>query len=85
MKITKQPATKSKVRACGELDSANIATQDQFTDVDTVLEGANSLASAKNYIQNAIKELSNVAESNPIAKESIANLAVVLLDLEGSC
>ena len=37
---------------------------------------------AKSYIQSAIGALSNIANDDPIAKESIANLAVVLMDLQ---
>lgn len=38
---------------------------------------------AINYIQSAISSLSNVASTDDIARESIANLSVVLLDLKG--
>lgn len=78
MKIKKQP--KAAVKA-----SENVTTQSDFSAVDTVLDGCNAYANAKCYIQNAIKELSTVTTDDIVAKDSIANLAVVILDLEGNC
>lgn len=37
---------------------------------------------AKDHIQCAITELGKIAKDDTIAKDSIANLAVVLLDLQ---
>ena len=39
---------------------------------------------AKGFIQSAISSLASIAGENQVAKDSIANLAVVLLDLQ-SC
>lgn len=36
-------------------------------------------------IKTAIESLATIAREDPIAKDSIANLGVVLLDLKGSC
>lgn len=40
---------------------------------------------AIDLISNAIESLAEVAKDDPIAKDSIANLGVVLLDLKGNC
>lgn len=40
---------------------------------------------AINLIMGAIESLSVVAKDDPIAKDSIANLGVVVLDLKGGC
>lgn len=77
MKIKKQP--KATVKA-----SENVTTQSDFSAVETVLDGYNAYEDAKCYIQNAIKELSTIANDDPVAKDSIANLAVVILDLESN-
>lgn len=77
MKIKKQP--KATVKA-----SENVTTQSDFSAVETVLDGCNAYEDAKCYIQNAIKELSTIANDDPVAKDSIANLAVVILDLESN-
>lgn len=39
---------------------------------------------AQDFIKSAINCLTTVASENIVAKESIANLAVVLLDLQGA-
>lgn len=44
---------------------------------------ADAYEEAINYIHSAISSLSNVAGTDDIARESIANLSVVLLDLKG--
>ena len=36
-------------------------------------------------IMHAIESLAEVAENDDIARDSIANLSVVILDLKGSC
>lgn len=77
MKIKKQP--KATVKA-----SENVTTQSDFSAVETVLDRCNAYEDAKCYIQNAIKELSTIANDDPVAKDSIANLAVVILDLESN-
>lgn len=40
---------------------------------------------AINCISAAIESLAVVAKDDPIAKDSIANLGVVMLDLKGGC
>ena len=37
------------------------------------------------FIQSAIESLAEVAKDDQIAKDSIANLGVVMLDLKGGC
>ena len=39
---------------------------------------------AQDFIRSAINSLTTVAADNVVAKDSIANLAVVLLDLQGA-
>lgn len=80
MKISKQTNKKSTVKAS---DTPAITQQNQFADVTQVVDNC-PYASAKCYIKSAISELSKIASSDVVAKDSIANLAVVLLDLEGS-
>jgi len=42
-------------------------------------------AEAQNHIMDAIKELTEIARTgDKVAKDSIANLSVVLLDLQGN-
>lgn len=40
---------------------------------------------AVELISAAIESLAEVAKDDPIAKDSIANLGVVMLDLKGNC
>lgn len=40
---------------------------------------------ALSLIQGAIEALAEIAKDDPIAKDSIANLGVVMLDLKGGC
>lgn len=44
----------------------------------------NKYAAAIKHIDNAISELSAYAKQDELAKESIANLSVVLLDLKST-
>ena len=37
------------------------------------------------FIQSAIESLAEIAKDDQIAKDSIANLGVVMLDLKGGC
>lgn len=45
-------------------------------------KGVNHREQANIYIKSAIDELGKVAKDDVLAKEAIANLAVVLLDLK---
>lgn len=40
---------------------------------------------AANFIQSAIECLAGVAKDDQVAKDSIVNLSVILLDLKGTC
>lgn len=40
---------------------------------------------AVDLISAAIESLAEIAKDDPIAKDSIANLGVVMLDLKGAC
>lgn len=79
MKISKTPK-KHPIKSCDNIP--NGATIDQFSTSDQFT--CCPYTQAKEFIQSAINSLANVANENPIAKDSIANLAVVLLDLQ-SC
>lgn len=86
MKISKRPVTASiDPVAPGEgvaglpQDAAVVGQPSSVAMADCPYE------QAKCYIQSAIGALTNVAAEDPVAKDSIANLAVVLLDLQGSC
>lgn len=78
MKIKKQTNSNVKSVKASQLQPT---TQVDFADITDVIEGADAYCIACNCIRDAIKSLSTVAETDIIAKESIANLAVVLLDL----
>lgn len=70
MKIQK---TKAAVKAC-----------DECVTVDALLEVCDNRATAIEFIQSAISSLSALALENPndtVVTDSIANLGVVLLDL----
>ena len=77
MKITK----KNTVTA----SEAIVVTEDP---VQTVTEAAAvgcKYANAIELISAAIESLAEIARGDEIAKDSIANLGVVLLDLKGEC
>lgn len=50
--------------------------------IDTVVNSSGAHAEAIEHINKAIVALSKVASQDLVAKESIANLSVVLLDLQ---
>lgn len=70
MKITK----KKPIKAC----DAPLVIQE-------VCEPECKYSCAIELISEAIESLAEVAKDDPIAKDSIANLGVVMLDLKGGC
>lgn len=80
MKITK----KQSVKACDIVPEAVVV-------VDQPVAEAAAVATTCKYqcaidsIGCAIESLAEIAKDDPIAKDSIANLGVVLLDLKGAC
>lgn len=78
MKISKTP--KKKVNACEAVPVPDTTVIGNPSEIMTV---ASPYDNAKDFIQSAINSLASVAANDPIAKESIANLAVVLFDLQG--
>lgn len=64
--------------------SVKASTEVEFGGVEAVAEDSavNKYSDAIGYISSAIGALSVIAKDDKIAKESIANLSVVLLDLK---
>lgn len=70
---------KSSIQSCDSLlNTANVST----SELNTISNQCCPYDEAKNYIQSAISALSSIAKDDVVAKESIANLAVVLMDLQ---
>lgn len=86
MKITKkQPVTASEevaivdVPVVAEDPAAVVVEESVATPCDC------KYACAIDYISNAIECLAEIAKDDQVAKDSIANLGVVLLDLKSAC
>lgn len=79
MKIKKN----SSVKASSEVLDQPITT-DCIDEVCTTAECCKYEA-ALNLISAAIESLAEIAKDDQIAKDSIANLGVVMLDLKGGC
>lgn len=54
-------------------------------DAIVINESTCKYANAINLISAAIESLAEIAKDDQIAKDSIANLGVVMLDLKGGC
>ena len=76
MKITK----KKPVRANEEI---NMVVVDQVPECN--VECGCKYQAALDLIAGAIEALAEIAKDDQIAKDSIANLGVVMLDLKGGC
>lgn len=90
MKISKKPKTQS-VKANEIIPSSLVAPSAEIPNTTVVGPVAEiqvqtdcPFTQAKDFIQSAINSLATVAGESQIAKDSIANLAVVLMDLQ-SC
>ena len=51
-------------------------------ETNTVTEGKSKYQDTIDYIKAAIDSLGNIAQDDDLAKDAIANLSVVLLDLK---
>lgn len=70
--------SKTKVQSCD--DPAVLMQQDSVTSIPTC-----KYQSAIDLISAAIESLAEIARDDQVAKDSIANLGVVMLDLKGNC
>lgn len=77
MKITKS----SVVKASNDLVEEVVVAPDKLN----VIEPECKYSEAIDLISAAIESLAEVAQDDQIAKDSIANLGVVMLDLKGGC
>ena len=80
MKITKNKPVNASVQT-----PAVVVEDPAIATVDVVVEEVCSYQNAINLIAAAIESLAEVAKDDQIAKDSIANLGVVMLDLKGGC
>ena len=78
MKISKKQSVNS---------NTEIAVVEQSADIPTITEEIPCCKydNAINLISAAIESLAAIARDDEVAKDSIANLGVVLFDLKGSC
>ena len=85
MKITK----KQPVKASDEIAVVEVPVVEETVapEVPVVEEAACACKyqPAIDLISSAIESLAEIAQGDQIAKDSIANLGVVLLDLKGGC
>lgn len=73
-----QKSIPKKVEAC---DESVVLVQQEAS----VPECACKYATALEYLSAAIENLAEIAKDDPIAKDSIANIGVVMLDLKANC
>ena len=100
MKITKRVLTNSSNKTeCNKEEiqskencsqTEEIKEQSEVKACDNILPTGECVSCCKydnaiNFIQCAIESLAEIAKDDQIAKDSIANLGVVLLDLKGGC
>ena len=83
MKITKRQPVKASEVVDEVIVTEEVPVADPVPEVVTVVEC--KYESAIELISAAIESLAEVAKDDQIAKDSIANLGVVMLDLKGSC
>lgn len=72
---------KKKVQSCDELNVQAILEPDQ----GQIPQESCPYSAAIDSIKLAIESLAEIAKDDEVAKDSIANLGVILLDLKGSC
>ena len=78
----------SKVSSSSRVKDANVINKPLKKPVkacDMLVVSDCKYADAISLISAAIESLATVAKDDPIAKDSIANLGVVMLDLKGGC
>lgn len=69
-----------KVKKATKVTSCNTLAEGISVEVNSIQ--SHPYEDAKNYIQSAISSLSSIAANDELAKDCIANLAVVLMDLQ---
>jgi hypothetical protein len=72
--------TKKAIKACDV-----ISTQESAQSLNTLAVCECKYQNAIDLISAAIESLAVIAKDDEIAKDSIANLGVVMLDLKGNC
>lgn len=78
MKVKKQP--KKAVQAC-EIAPHTTVVGD-LVEVSNQQNSADPRTTAISCIEGAISALTAIAQNDPVVKDSIANLAVVMMDLK---
>lgn len=81
MKSSTTKTEKKPIQSCDVID----AVVEPAEETIVLVEPACKYADAIELISCAIESLAEVAKDDQIAKDSIANLGVVMLDLKGSC
>ena len=80
MKITK----KKPVTACNDVINQALVIEEADIPVEVEIPVC-KYQNAVDLISAAIESLAEIAKEDEIAKDSIANLGVVMLDLKGGC
>lgn len=81
MKIKKN----STVKASSEIFDQPLATACADGNCEAVVANDCKYQAAIDLISAAIESLAEIAKDDEVAKDSIANLGVVLFDLKGNC
>lgn len=88
MKITKKRSIKASENINNSVIEQELVVQPECTVIEETIEP--TVATCKyqcaiDLISAAIESLAEVAKGDEVAKDSIANLGVVLFDLKGDC
>jgi len=73
--------TKENIQACDDADAIVLIQEEAAADPTCCCKYERSLE----LISAAIESLAEIAKDDQIAKDSIANLGVVMLDLKSNC
>ena len=82
MKITKKQSVKASEELAAIVEPTAVVSE-PVVSVDPICEC--KYQSAIDLISSAIESLAEIAKDDQVAKDSIANLGVVMLDLKGGC
>ena len=85
MKITKKQAVKASDELLVTPDEIALVDVPATADPIPSEECCCTYQCAVDFISSAIECLAEIAKDDQIAKDSIANLGVVMLDLKGGC
>ncbi len=85
MKISKSESSKKKITVKSSKSTDTKQPVKACDDIAIVELAPCKYEDAINLIGAAIESLAQVAKEDEIAKDSIANLGVVMLDLKGEC